>query len=379
MNNVYALMDDFFSQKNTIIDCQIQPYNIKLTRPWKSASSHLTYRQGLLISLTIRSSLLADGSSLADDSISSIAECAPLPEAGTETLAQAQNFLFHKFSQLRGKVLDKDFLSDLDLLPACRFALESIVLIFIARQQQKSIAQLLNPHPARFIKTNIMLGALHDNSLAQAKDAEKDGFSCLKFKLGINSITTEIQQLHQLLEQLGSDTSIRIDANKSWSFSETHYLLNELQAYQQQINAIEEPLSDYDQLNYRKLQDNTSISLALDESLSMALADKSFPTNYPVKRIILKPMAYGGIIRTLELAEAAKKHNIECVITSAIETGYALEIISHCCAALDNNQHHGLATLSWLENPLISPIAIENGLMTIHDSHLSSNNISQFQ
>lgn len=360
MSPIHSLIEEFYTQENIITEYKIQPYNIRLIQPWKTASSQLFYRQGLLISLTINSSSLADGS------LNAIGECAPMPEIGTETLAQAQNFLFHRLSRLKGTIWDKSFLSDLELLPACHFALESLLLGFIAQQQQQSIALLFNPDATQTIKTNVMLGSLDDWTSLRIKDAEQRGFDCIKLKLGINNIKTEVEKLHQLLKQIAPATRIRLDANKNWSLQETQYILNELKACQHQIDSIEEPLLNFDSNNYQNLQYQTSISLALDESVSLALADKQFPELFPVKRIILKPMAQGGIINTLKMAETAQKSNIEVVITSAIETGYGLEMISQCCAALNNNQYHGIATSSWLEDSLKLTPVIKEGLMTIN-------------
>jgi len=76
-------------------------------------------------------------------------------------------------------------------------------------------------------------------------------------------------------------------------------------------------------------------------------------------------MAQGGILNTLKLAITAQKNNIETIITSAIETGYGLSIINQCCAALNNQQHHGLSTSSWLEDCLTPVAEIKQGKLTL--------------
>ncbi len=349
MSSINPLIEDFYKQKNSITDCQLQPYNIKLVRPWKTATSQILYRQGLLLKLTINHSQTAIG------------ECAPMPEIGTETLAQAQDFLVHRIAEFIGQPFDKELFSGLELLPACHFALESLLLNFLTIQKNKSISQLLNPDSAKSIKTNIMLGSLDDKTILRIKNAQQEDFNCIKLKLGLNDIKTDIYKLQQLFEQIDSNTLIRLDANKSWSYKETRFLLSELKNYQYQIDSIEEPLLNYDRDLYQDLQNQTSINLALDESLSLAPLNSQFPVN----RIILKPTVMGGIIHTLKLAETAEKHDIETIITSVIETGYGLDIINHCCAALNNNQYHGIATACWLEDTLINTATINKGIMTI--------------
>ncbi|MCU7837157.1 MAG: hypothetical protein KZQ83_18170 [gamma proteobacterium symbiont of Taylorina sp.] len=359
---VYSLIDEFFAQQYVITEYQLQPYNIKLTNPWKSASSTLHYRQGLLIRLTIKNPLLIDGS------LSAIGECAPMAEIGTESLAQAQNFFYYQLQTIKGKPFNSKLLSDTKLLPACRFALESILLIFLSKIHKKNIARCLNPSSASAIKINTMLGSLDDGIISRTKNAEQAGFNCIKLKMGLTDIETETDILRNLLEQLSPATLIRLDANKSWSFKETQWILNQLKAYHRQIDSIEEPLSDFNCKNdkdwkkYQDLQNKSPITLALDESFSMNLPLSQFP----VHRVILKPMVQGGILNTLKIAKLALSHNIQTIITSTIETGYGLQIISHACAALNNQHHHGLDTSSWLEDSLIAPPEIKLGYMIIN-------------
>ena len=349
MNSIQTRLDEFFLQKNIITDYQLQPYNIKLNTPWKSASSCLHYRQGLLIHLTINGSTTAIG------------ECAPIPEAGTETLAQAQNFFFHKLKQYKDRIWDETLLTEMELLPACHFSLESILLSFIADQQKTNIAHLFNPHAAQSIKANTMLGVLDKDTLLKVKQAEQQGFSCIKFKLACDDYKTEIHQLLNLLKHIQTDTIIRLDANKSWSFEQTLWILNELQPYQNQIDSIEEPLLKYDHESYQILQQKTSIQLALDESFSSIVDLKQ----YPLQRLILKPTVQGGIINTLKLATSAAQYKIEIIITSSIETGYGLDIISQCCAALNNDHYHGIATANWLDDTLIPSPVVQQGQVII--------------
>ena len=172
--------------------------------------------------------------------------------------------------------------------------------------------------------------------------------------------------LLDLLKNISAtSTLIRLDANKSWSIEETKYLLDVLTPFQAQIDCIEEPLKDYQPEDYKFLQSQTSITLALDESFSTGKIPAEQFKTFPVNRLVLKPMAQGGIINTLKLAKQAQSFNIETVISSSIESGYGLWIISHLCAALNNNQYHGIATGSWLEDTLIDPPGIKHGIITL--------------
>lgn len=338
-------------------DFQLIPYKIKLHRPWKTASKSLYYRHGLLVKI------------ITNETLSAIGDCAPLIEIGTESLEQAQAILEKKLISYQSKSLTTELLSDMESFPASRFALESALLSLLEKQTDQTIAQMLNPQYSHTIKTNTMLGTLDDKLLSKAKRAELNGFSCLKIKLGLRNIETEMKTLTHVMQQLSPLTQIRLDANKSWTYQQTKWLLDHLKrhlkAHIKQIDSIEEPLIDFNIKHYQSLQKNTDIALALDESFSAKVSLKQFP----VRRLVLKPTAQGGIIKTWQLARQAMQQNIETVITSSIETGYGLWPITYLCAALSasskDKQFHGLATASWLEETLIAPPEIRHGIITI--------------
>jgi len=328
---------------------KITPYKIKLKQALQTASSCLSFRQGFIIKISTRNAYTAWG------------ECAPMSAIGTESLLQAEQFLQQKLTAITGREFTEDLLQDTQDFPACRFALESILLSLKAQQSNKALFQILNPELKKAkLKVNAMLGALDKNTVVQAKQAEVQGFHCLKIKLGLKSLTVELTQLKSLLKQLSANTLIRLDANKSWTIEESEWLLQQLKPYKKQIDSIEEPLKIFDNKAYHYLQSKTTIALALDESFSSSESLEHFP----VQRLILKPAAQGGLVNTLQRVQQAQQRGIECIITSSIESGYGLWAISHCCAAVNNQQYHGIATASWLQDTLITPPEINNGCIT---------------
>ena len=357
MNNPLKHLNDSLLDSHSELIIQhyeITPYKIKLKRPLHTASSSLTVREGLLIKLT------------ANNTCSAIGECAPMTEIGTESLTQAQQYLEKKLALIIGQPLSKELLLNMDDVPACRFALESALLSLLAQQSKKSIAFLLNSQLfknecAPEIKVNTMLGALHKDINTQVKQAELNGFKCLKIKLGLNPIETEAEQLEDLFHTMSAATIIRLDANKSWTIKQSEWFVNFLKPYEHQIDSIEEPLKVFDKTAYKNLQDKTTIALALDESFSSTDTLKKFP----VQRLILKPTAQGGLVKSLERVRQAQQFNIKTIITSSFESGYGLWAISYLCAAINNQQYHGIATASWLEDPLIKPPEISHGIITL--------------
>ncbi len=343
---------------------QLTPYRIKIKQPWKTAAGTIYYRQGILVHITVKIKT-SDRIVNIPDIVSATGECAPMPEIGTESQADAQPILTHKLSSYHNKVIDEHWLDDLEPYPASCFALEMTLLSIISSIQNKNIAALFNPHYSHQIKVNTVCGAINNSIIKHIKQAESEGFKCIKIKTGLGRIQQEAELLLQILQQLSESTKIRLDCNKSWSVKQTRWFLNFLHknssGYIKQIDSLEEPLAFYDPLEYSRLQKLSSIHLALDESIQPTTSFE----NYPVPRIVLKPMALGGLIKTWNIALKAQDAGLEVVLTSSIETGYGLWFVSFLSAALNNNQYHGLATAQWLEDTLIEAPKIQHGTITI--------------
>jgi len=333
-----------------ITHCRLTPYKIKLRSPWLSAAAKLHFRQGILVELT-------------SYNLSATGECAPLVDIGTESLSTAHRVLREIIPVLINTPLNINTLAELDEFPASRFALETALLSLLAQRKNLSLSQLLAQQYQlkinKKILLNAMLGPVNPHLPVRAKQAEIDGYQCLKIKMGLTDIYTEAEQIKKLLTQLQAETLIRLDANKSWSYKETQWLLNYLAGHYQQIDYIEEPLKQYTSQNYLSLQADSPVSLALDESFTtqcnLSLID------YPLHTLVLKPMAQGGIINSLYLFQQAQQLNIRTIITSSIETAHGLWPLTHLCAVINNQQFHGLSTSTWLESTLIKPPEIHHG------------------
>ncbi len=332
---------------------QLQSYKIKLTQPWNTASHNFHYRQGFILKLITAQGLIACG------------ECALLDTMGTETISEAQLQLTETLDTVKAIPIDESCPDKLAHYPASRFALETAILSLISQYRKQNLAQLLNPDASKSILVNAMLGDINQQNSKNITHIEKQGFQCLKFKLGIQPVEQEARQLKTLLIRLKPETRIRLDCNKSWTLAQSQWFLDfinsELKSYIQRIDSIEEPLREFNIQNYRLLQKQTSISLALDESLNK-LTDLKL---LPVQRIVLKPTLIGGIIKSWQLAQIAQSRGIEVVITSAIETAYGLWPICYLAAAVNNGLHHGLATAYWLEDTLIEAPEIKHGRITL--------------
>ncbi|MDP2155360.1 MAG: enolase C-terminal domain-like protein, partial [Sulfuricella sp.] len=96
-----------------------------------------------------------------------------------------------------------------------------------------------------------------------------------------------------------------------------------------------------------RLQAKVSFPLAADESLRIMGADAVF-NQPPVRRVVLKPMVLGGLVSALALARRAREADVECVVTTTVDSAVGVTAALHLAAAVANDLAHGLATSAWL-------------------------------
>ena len=327
------------------------PYRLPLNTRWSSNQGQLIERRGWLVQLS-----QGDHQGYGD--------CAPLAQAGTEPLAEAEAWLRQQLPQLIGKTAQQA-LAELppvtDAPPAARCGVETALLDLISRQNEIPLARYLSNNAATTVQVNANIGALDSQSVEQAQLALQDGFHLLKLKIGINSVEGDLKWLKQLTDSLPESIQLRLDANRAWSFDEAHAFLQKITGLP--IESLEEPLASPDFNTLPLLQEKAPCALALDESL------RDFDVNLvlrkkPVRRLILKPMAQGGLLPSLKLAKLAHAAGLETVITTMIESSAGVWACCQLAAAINGetqHQAHGLATSAWLDQDLGAPPSIIQG------------------
>lgn len=340
-----------------IAESCLTPYRLPLRQPWRSAHGTFDHRTGWLVRLKTH------------DGHDGYGDCAPLPDAGTESPEAALAQLCASLPQLRGtspqEALDGLASPLLALTPAARCALETALLDLLAQQAGVPLARWLNPDALLSVKTNQVIGELDETAASRAWSAINKGFSVLKLKIGLNTPENELVQLRDLSEILPPGVHLRLDANGAWNLAQAQQFICGLSGLP--IESLEEPLRAPQTDLLRRLQALAQFPLALDESL--ARTDVEDPlTAQAVHRLVLKPMVLGGVLPALRLARRAQHGGMECVVTTTVDSAVGVLAAAHLAAALANELAHGVATSSWLRadvgNPLIPRSArldLDNG------------------
>ena len=357
----------------TIRALQWYPYRIPLPNSFTTTHEKLATREGLIVEIQT------------EDGQTGIGECAPLPAFGGGTLQDVETYLSHISTQL----IDLSLTTALQMLHARSeqqeniptpgsYGVETALLDLLGKKTDCSLGLLLadphillhpsepEPQLRRKVQVNSVIGmASIEATVVQARSAIRQGFSCLKIKVGHNDLQTEIERLAAVRAAVGPDIHLRIDANEAWNFEQAYTFLRQCTDFALQY--VEQPLVRHDLAGAQKLRGLVQVPIAADEAVSDLDSTQTILSAEAADILIIKPQLIGGLRSGRQIIQAATARNVQCVITSTIETGIGLTSALHLAAASPEvSLECGLATLSMLEDDLITQApTIEQGNMTV--------------
>lgn len=193
----------------------------------------------------------------------------------------------------------------------------------------------------------------------------KEGFDCIKLKIGAIDFETELGLLSYIRSQFSSDiVELRVDANGAFKPEEALDKLQRLSAYD--LHSIEQPIRQKQYPEMTELCEKTPLDIALDEELigvfDITEKRKLLQTIQP-QYIILKPSLIGGFKGTKEWIDIANSFGIGWWITSALESNIGLNAIAQFTYTLQNEMPQGLGTGGLYTNNFDSPLLVNQGTL----------------
>lgn len=191
----------------------------------------------------------------------------------------------------------------------------------------------------------------------------KEGYTCLKLKIGGLDFGQELEILQSIRERTPADClTIRVDANGAFSPQEAYKKLERLAKYD--IHSIEQPIKQGQPEEMAELCTYSPVPIALDEELigvEETGARKQLLDKIKPPYIILKPTLLGGLNASGEWIRLAEERSIDWWMTSALESNIGLNAISQFTAQHDITLPQGLGTGQLYHNNIASPLQITNG------------------
>jgi o-succinylbenzoate synthase len=260
--------------------------------------------------------------------------------------------------------LGKDaLLNDLREYPSIQFGLEQAFLSLQSKNPfelfPSDFTQNESPIP---INGLIWMGD-EAYMLKQLEQKLKDGFGCIKMKIGAIDFEKEIAILKSIRDNFSpEEIELRVDANGAFSPEEGMEKLERLSKFK--LHSIEQPIKAGQWEEMAKLCEKTPLPIALDEELigifDVTEKEKLLQTIQP-QYIILKPSLVGGIQGCKEWIALAEKQDIGWWITSALESNIGLNAIAQFTYALGTTMPQGLGTGSLFSNNIDSPLEVSKG------------------
>ena len=191
----------------------------------------------------------------------------------------------------------------------------------------------------------------------------KDGFKCIKLKIGAIDFNSELDLLKFIRSEFSSEEiEIRVDANGAFSPEDALAKLKRLSQFN--IHSIEQPIKQGQWEKMAKLCELTPIPIALDEEL-IGITDvtKKLDLLQTIKPqyIIFKPSLIGGYRGTEEWLNLANELSIGWWVTSALESNVGLNAISQWTFTKNSPLPQGLGTGGLYTNNFESPLEVKNG------------------
>ena len=231
-------------------------------------------------------------------------ELAPIPWFGSESLAEALEYCHNLGGRWNPDLLDRMP----ERLPASRFALESAWLAI--RGQDPS-------RPPKDISNLPICGLLPSGQMALEKYPVllQDGYSTLKWKIGVWPLQQEQVWLQELRASLPSHIMLRLDANGGLNPDETVQWLELCDRLG--IEFLEQPLPASEFGTLLHLNQAFATPIALDESVSTFQDLRRHYQQGWRSIYVIKPAICGS---PLKVSRFCLEHQLDVVLSSSLES-----------------------------------------------------------
>ena len=250
--------------------------------------------------------------------------------------------------------------------PAAQAALDIALHDAFCRWLNIPLVQYFGQH-IKSMPTSNTIGIKNvDETLHEAEEYGKMGFTILKVKLG-KSLDEDIERLVKLREKFGNRFIIRVDANQGYSVEQTNQFF--IQTAPLNIELVEQPLPAKSVDDMRTLPESMRKKIAADESLLIPSSALQLLTPSPACGIFnIKLMKCGGLHQARQIATIAEAANIELFWGCNDESIVSITAALHLAFACSHTQYIDLdGSLDLAHDIVRGGFILENGVMRCSD------------
>ena len=187
--------------------------------------------------------------------------------------------------------------------------------------------------PIQSLKTDITISLdTIDKMVEDSRVRHGEGFTILKIKVG-NNPDLDIKRLEQIYRAVGSEVSLRIDANQGWQPKEAVHVGREIARRGIPVELMEQPVAAHRHRDLAYVRKRVLLPVYGDESVFSPAEALELIRIGAVDGINIKLMKCGGIYNARKIAAIAEAAGIPCMIGSMMECAVSVTAAAHLAAA----------------------------------------------
>lgn len=258
-----------------------------------------------------------------------------------------------------------DHLEELSLYPSILFGIETALLNLNMNFPMLYFSNDFSEGKKKIpINGLVWMGDI-DFMLDQVYHKIKQGFSCIKIKVGAINFEEECELISSIRNTFPKENiEIRLDANGAFTEENVMHKLTCLSKFH--IHSIEQPIKQGNWDLMRLIVEKSPIPIALDEELigvNSSEEKKRLLQSIRPDYIIIKPSLHGGLTGSTEWIALAQEFDIKWWITSALESNVGLSAIAQFVSEFKNDLPQGLGTGSLYTNNIESNLKVDQGFI----------------
>ena len=299
---------------------------------------------------------------ITDGNDTGIGECSFIEGLSIDPLSDYED----KLTQLCNYIASANEMDrpELDWYPSIRFGWETAMLDLKAKGSKVLFKSALTEGIAQIPINGLIWMGNRDFMLEQIHQKLKDGFKCIKIKVGAVNFDDEIMLLEFIRSHFSADVmEIRVDANGAFKEADVFEKLSRLARFN--IHSIEQPVKQGQLSLMKAVCLKSPIPVALDEELIdlKGISKRELLETIKPQYIILKPALLGGFEVCNEWIALATSLNTGWWATSALESNIGLNAIAQWVFTKSETIVQGLGTGGLYTANISSPLFIKNGYL----------------
>lgn len=212
-------------------------------------------------------------------------------------------------------------------------------------------------------------------TVAAARAAVAAGFGTLKLKGGSEPSPADLaQRLRAVRDAVGPAIRLRLDVNGAWSLKMAVEWLTALgpiglEYVEQPIVPSADPRAIADLATLRSA---SPVPIGVDESVMDLASARAILDARAADVLVVKPARVGGVSAALEIADLARRADVQVVVSTMLETGVGLAAGLAAAASIADaavsGPAHGLGTAGLLATDLLAePLVVTAGTVVARD------------